>query len=250
MSALFGLILLVVCSDMNTIEGEFIEESHIVLPTDRVERFTHLHFYFHDILDGEHPTAVRIIDPPRHSPGGFGVTFMVDNPLTEGPELSSKEVGRAQGSYALASQHDLGFKMSQHMLGRNAVLDEIREMPIVGGSGAFRFARGYALAKTVWSNSTSGSAIVEYNGKNKIVGIPKHPKLPPSGKKQFPTEPGSEEGIQSTVAYTPFMPLGSVVHQYHTLQMFIGFESLRFDLLKRILRYLVDGLPDDIGVAQ
>ncbi|MFQ6635341.1 hypothetical protein Gotur_012196 [Gossypium turneri] len=35
-------------------------------------------------------------------------------------------------------------------------------MPIVGGSGIFRFARGYALAKTVWFNK-NGDAIVEYN---------------------------------------------------------------------------------------
>ena len=102
---------------------------------------------------------------------------MVDNPLTEGPDISSKLVGKAQGTYALASQHDLGFKMVMNffftegiyegstlsMLGRNAVLDMVREMPIVGGTGVFRFARGYALAKTIWSNSTSGSAIVEYH---------------------------------------------------------------------------------------
>ncbi|QCD95756.1 dirigent protein 21-like [Vigna unguiculata] len=176
MIGVFGLLVMV-CSHTLRIEGKFIEESHIVLPTERVEKLTHLHYYFHDILDGEHPTSIKIIDSPNHSLGGFGVTFMVDNPLTEGPDLSSKEVGRAQGTYALASQHDLGFKMVMNfffsegayegsslcMLGRNAVLDEIREMPIVGGSGVFRFARGYALANTVWSNSTSGNAIVEYH---------------------------------------------------------------------------------------
>jgi len=177
MISVFGVLFIVWIHTIFTIQGKFIEQSHIVLPTERVERFTHLHFYFHDILDGEHPTSIKIIDPPTLSLGGFGVTFMVDNPLTEGSDLSSKVVGRAQGTYALASQHDFGFKMvmnfffiegayegsSLSMLGRNAVLDEIREMPIVGGSGAFRFARGYALAKTVWSNATSGNAIVEYN---------------------------------------------------------------------------------------
>ncbi|ESW20999.1 hypothetical protein PHAVU_005G032500 [Phaseolus vulgaris] len=177
MISVFGLLFVVCSHRIIAIQGKFIEESRIILPTERVERFTHLHYYFHDIFDGEEPTCITIIDPPRQSLGGFGATVMVDSPLTEGSELSSKEVGRAQGTYALASQHDLGFQMvmnflfsegayegsSVSMVGRNGVLDEIREMPIVGGSGAFRFARGYALAKTVWSNSTSGNAVVEYN---------------------------------------------------------------------------------------
>ncbi|PQQ15980.1 dirigent protein 22 [Prunus yedoensis var. nudiflora] len=46
------------------------------------------------------------------------------------------------------------------ILGRNPVLNNVREMPIIGGTGLFRFARGYALAHTVWFNPT-GDAIVE-----------------------------------------------------------------------------------------
>ncbi|KAK7323380.1 hypothetical protein VNO77_26852 [Canavalia gladiata] len=170
-------LLLLFSTYFTTIQSAFLEQSHIVLPSERTERFTRLHYYFHDILVGEHPTSIKIITPPKNSPGGFGVTFMVDNPLTEGPELSSKLVGRAQGTYALASQHDYGFKMVMNfhfiegvyegstlsMIGRNAVLDTIREMPIVGGTGVFRFARGIAFAKTIWSDPNSGNAIVEYN---------------------------------------------------------------------------------------
>lgn len=142
-----------------------------------MEKMTQLHFYFHDILDGKNPSAVRIITPPNRSVGGFGVTYMIDDPLTEGVEPGSKLVGRAQGMYALASQHDSGllmvinFAFSEGMyngsalsiLGRNLVLDTVREMPIVGGSGVFRFARGYALAKTVSFSPKSGDAVVEYN---------------------------------------------------------------------------------------
>ena len=39
----------------------------------------------------------------------------------------------------------------------------IREMPIVGGSGFFRFARGYAQARTHVYNAKTGDAVVEYN---------------------------------------------------------------------------------------
>jgi hypothetical protein len=36
-------------------------------------------------------------------------------------------------------------------------------MPIVGGSGLFRFARGYTQAKTYTVNLKTNDAVVEYN---------------------------------------------------------------------------------------
>lgn len=118
---------------------------------------------------------MRIIGGPGRA--GFGTTVMVDDALTRRPERDSEVVGRAQGTYSVAAQHDLAFLMvvsfcfskgrlngsSLSMLGRNHVMDEVREMPIVGGSGVFRFARGYALAHTVWFDPNTGDATVEYN---------------------------------------------------------------------------------------
>ncbi|XVF24220.1 hypothetical protein REPUB_Repub13aG0109000 [Reevesia pubescens] len=158
-----------------TINGEFSIQS-IITSTKRMEKMTRLHFYFHDIVSGKNPTAMQIIRPQNKSVGSFGTTFIVDDPLTEKPEPTSKLVGRAQGIYALASQHDIGLLMVMNfvfsegiyngsaisILGRNAVLNIVREMPIVGGSGIFRFARGYALAKTVWFDQ-KGDAVVQYN---------------------------------------------------------------------------------------
>ncbi|KAL3599666.1 hypothetical protein D5086_007584 [Populus alba] len=48
------------------------------------------------------------------------------------------------------------------ILGRNPIFDDVREMPVVGGSGLFRLARGHALLHTVWFNK-QGDAIIEYN---------------------------------------------------------------------------------------
>lgn len=143
------------------------------------EELTHLHFYFHDIVSGPNPTAVQVAaaQTSNTSSTGFGVVVVIDDPLTEGPEPNSKAVGRAQGIYASASQSDMGLLMvlnyvftegkfngsTLSILGRNAVFSAVREMPIVGGSGLFRFARGYAQAKTHTFNLTSGDAIVEYN---------------------------------------------------------------------------------------
>ncbi|THG10636.1 dirigent protein 22-like [Camellia sinensis] len=143
------------------------------------EKLSHLHFYFHDIVSGKNPTAVRVADAPmtNKSPTLFGALVMMDDPLTLKPELSSKQVGRAQGIYASASLNELGFLMvlnfaftegkyngsNLSILGRNTVISTVRELPVVGGSGLFRFARGYAHAKTHWVNFTSGDAVVEYN---------------------------------------------------------------------------------------
>lgn len=143
------------------------------------EKLSHLHFYFHDIVSGRNPTATRIAEAKttNTSKSSFGAVIMMDDPLTKGPELSSKLVGRAQGLYASASQSELGFLMvlnyvflegkyngsTLSILGHNAVFSGVREMPIVGGSGLFRFARGYAQARTHEFDLKSGDAVVEYN---------------------------------------------------------------------------------------
>lgn len=138
---------------------------------------THLHFFFHDTITGKNPTAMQITQPPNGSTRGFGTTFMMDDPLTEGPDLTSKLVGRSQGLYALASQHEFGLLMvltfvftegvfngsALSVVGRNAVMETVREMPVVGGTGVFRYGRGFALAKTYMFHPQSGVAIVEYN---------------------------------------------------------------------------------------
>ncbi|KAK2386175.1 dirigent protein [Trifolium repens] len=101
----------------------------------------------------------------------------MDNLLTEEQELTSKKIGRAQGLFGLASLEDRGMVMlinlaftegefagsTLSMLGRNPVQNTVRELPIVGGTGVFRFARGYAIAKSLWDISTSEHFVVEYD---------------------------------------------------------------------------------------
>ncbi|KAK1386536.1 Dirigent protein [Heracleum sosnowskyi] len=73
------------------------------------EKPTHLHFYFHDIVSGRNPTIVQVAsaDITNTSSTYFGAIMVIDDPLTEGPELSSKQVGRAQGIYVSASLSEL-----------------------------------------------------------------------------------------------------------------------------------------------
>ncbi|KAL9282070.1 putative dirigent protein [Arabidopsis thaliana] len=141
------------------------------------DKFTHLHFYFHDVISGDKPTAVKVAEARRTNSSNvnFGVIMIADDPLTEGPDPSSKEVGRAQGMYALTAMKNISFTMvfnlaftagefngsTVAMYGRNEIFSKVREMPIVGGTGAFRFARGYAQAKTY--KVVGLDAVVEYN---------------------------------------------------------------------------------------
>lgn len=143
------------------------------------EKLSHLHFYFHDVVSGRNATAVAVTKPASVGQPftGFGMITIMDDLLTERPDPKSLQVGRAQGIYAGASQQEVGLLMAMNLaftagkyngsvltvLGRNPPLHPVREMPIVGGSGLFRFARGYALARTHWVDFTTGDAIVEYN---------------------------------------------------------------------------------------
>ncbi|KAJ6341031.1 hypothetical protein OIU78_009249 [Salix suchowensis] len=81
--------------------AEFSEQSPVIISTKRMEKMTRLRFYFHDIPSGKNPTKMRIAGPPKTAADSFGSTFMVDSPLTEEPEPTSKLVGRAQGMYSL-----------------------------------------------------------------------------------------------------------------------------------------------------
>ncbi|XP_024986175.1 dirigent protein 22-like [Cynara cardunculus var. scolymus] len=146
----------------------------------RKEKLSHFRFYFHDIVSGPNATAIRIVEATRTNrtaATGFGDITMIDNPLTIGPERTSRLVGRAQGMYTSASLNEMGLLMVMNyvfvegkyngstlsIMGRNPVMSTVREMPVVGGSGLFRFSRGYAQARTHTFNMSNGDAVVEFN---------------------------------------------------------------------------------------
>ncbi|CAL4911360.1 unnamed protein product [Urochloa decumbens] len=145
------------------------------------EKDTHIKLYWHDVVSGPSPTAVQVARAAatNTSKTGFGAVVVIDDPLTEGPDLksSSKPLGRAQGTYIAAGKDEVSLLMNMNfvfqagkyngstvaIMGRNAVFDAVREMAIVGGSGVFRMARGYAQARTHTLDLKTGDATVEYN---------------------------------------------------------------------------------------
>ncbi|KAI3414739.1 uncharacterized protein J3R85_015912 [Psidium guajava] len=143
----------------------------------RKDKLTHIHFFFHDISTGPNPSAVNIVPQRSNSSTYFGMVYMIDDPLTMEPNLSSGIIGRAQGLYAPASQEEVALLQAMNLvftegeykgstltvLGRNSIFAKVREMPVIGGSGAFRFVRGYVLARTYEFNKKTLITIVEYD---------------------------------------------------------------------------------------
>ncbi|CAI9266859.1 unnamed protein product [Lactuca saligna] len=149
----------------------------------RKRNTTHIQFYMHDTPTGPNPSAVRVAGQPINATDsnmgamfGFGSIYIMDNALTATPDINSTLIGRAQGLYAMSSQeNEVSLLMtltynfvsgvyngsSVSVVGRNPVMDEVREMPMVGGTGVFRLARGFAIAKTHSMNQVD--AIVGYN---------------------------------------------------------------------------------------
>ncbi|XP_060174367.1 dirigent protein 23-like [Lycium barbarum] len=143
------------------------------------EKITKLHFYFHDTVTAKNPLAIQIAQANNtfQSPTFFVLVRMMDDPLTVKPEPNSEVIGRAQEIYGSASFENIAYLMTLNLvftkgnyngstlsiLGRNQISHEYREIPIVGGSGVFRLARGIATAKTYRANNITGNAIVEYH---------------------------------------------------------------------------------------
>jgi len=130
-------------------------------------RLIHLHFFMHDITGGPGQTAVQVVKGPGPAhpamPGShFGDTTVIDDALTEGAGASSRLVGRAQGTYMLASLSEPALAVSMTVAltagayngstiavaGRDDVSASVRELAVVGGTGAFRRATGHVLWRT------------------------------------------------------------------------------------------------------
>ncbi|OMO92855.1 Plant disease resistance response protein [Corchorus olitorius] len=149
--------------------------------TPQPEKITNLHFFFHDTLSGKDPSAVLVaranITDDDDSPTPFSSVIALDDPLTLGPDLNSGVIGNAQGLYvssgkdipSLVAFFDFGFTQGEFngssisVFSRNPILENERELAVVGGRGKFRMARGVAQLKTFFLNVTNGDVIVEYN---------------------------------------------------------------------------------------
>lgn len=143
---------------------------------------THLHFYMHDDYTGPRPTAMRVVSGRSVSTGDnatvlktaprqFGDIVVLNNALTAGPSGGSARVGTAQGWAVRVSEggiiSDLTLRLvleagehrgsSLTARGRIDMDATVRESVLIGGTGRFRYARGYMLTKNYdYSLATGG----------------------------------------------------------------------------------------------
>ncbi|XP_074574726.1 pterocarpan synthase 1-like [Curcuma longa] len=137
---------------------------------------THLHFFFHEEYSGPNATVITVVNSTTSNPGGFGSIAVADNDLREGSSLDSKLIGRAQGIAPVVSQSGqmtwLGlfnfvftegeYNGSSLTVVGLATLEAVTERSIIGGTGKFRMARGYAI-HTLLSGVPEGRFIVEFD---------------------------------------------------------------------------------------
>ncbi|KAH9289345.1 hypothetical protein KI387_033462, partial [Taxus chinensis] len=133
---------------------------------------TQLQFYMHDIVRARNATAVKV------TPGfaaTFGMIYVMDDLLTEGPQHNSRAVGRARGMYISDSLKDVSvllvftvvFEEGEHegstlsFQGQDSVFLKQREISVVGGTGHFRSVTGHAIMETHYSQGLN--AVLRFN---------------------------------------------------------------------------------------
>ena len=127
-----------------------------------------MRLFMHDVLVGPGATAVGVVngtgpvllggDPPLR----FGQVVMFDDVLTEEASPALTPLGNVQGFYAFASMHSPALLFCMNLVltagpysgstftvvGRDNIVDPLRELSVVGGTGRFRMATGYVLWRT------------------------------------------------------------------------------------------------------
>ncbi|KAL4319758.1 hypothetical protein GQ457_18G018030 [Hibiscus cannabinus] len=168
--------ILIVCLSTAAVHGQYYSKTRPYDP--KAEKVTDLHFFLHESLGGQNPTAVVLAQAnitSNNSTVPFGTLFAVDNPLQTGPEPNSEVIGNAQGLAVLAGINstaavmyfDFGFTTGElngsclSLFSRNPLIMSEREVSVVGGKGKFRMAKGFALVNPAVINATT--VILEFN---------------------------------------------------------------------------------------
>ncbi|EFJ32006.1 hypothetical protein SELMODRAFT_87141 [Selaginella moellendorffii] len=133
-----------------------------------------MQFYMHDNFNLSPRTVLRVAGS-ANSTAAFGAVMVIDDLLTQGPSPASQPVGRAQGTYMISALDgssllltftavfsrgsENGSTISFH--GADRFLLAEREIAVIGGTGKFRMARGFAVLNT--TSNTNRATIVGFD---------------------------------------------------------------------------------------
>ncbi|GFQ01744.1 dirigent protein 11 [Phtheirospermum japonicum] len=156
-------------------EAEKWVQNYLSQPKEKVAK---LHFYVQDVLGGPNATIFEVArsEITSTSPRLFGQVRVLDDLITAGPDRNSMKLGRLQGLITSADLRVSGLAMNVNfvftagpyegntlcMLGRNPIDSSDRELPIVGGTGVFRMARGFSVSNTYSYDPVENYGVLEY----------------------------------------------------------------------------------------
>ncbi|GAU31880.1 hypothetical protein TSUD_270650 [Trifolium subterraneum] len=138
---------------------------------------SNLVYYLQDIGKGNNPTVATVIGINGRvwSYNTFGTIFVVDDPVLLEPSPLSTQVGKAQGVITVTSIDGanvnivLSLVFNDVQYGRSTLQiqgsshqrDNLRELSVIGGTGRFRFARGYVVFETVSYDPTNNHSVIK-----------------------------------------------------------------------------------------
>ncbi|GLJ50042.1 hypothetical protein SUGI_1064340 [Cryptomeria japonica] len=119
-------------------------------------------FYMHDIVSGSNQTAKPVVPDGTTNNLAFGAITVIDDLLTQSADPSSSVVGRGQGMYITAAQDSSTLLLvftavltspeynssTISLQGADKLMQAQRDIPVLGGTGMFNFAQGYATMET------------------------------------------------------------------------------------------------------
>ncbi|XP_023922976.2 pterocarpan synthase 1 [Quercus suber] len=140
---------------------------------------TKLSFYMHDISAFGDPKATTIpvagIAGKAWTFTQFGTVYVVDDNITKTPDPKSPKVAQFQGLYVTAALDGLRYFATASIVFTNKEYNgstiqiqgtdkyPATEVAVVGGTGEFRFARGYATSKIYFWDVVTQHSVVQLN---------------------------------------------------------------------------------------
>lgn len=148
----------------------FVSTQSLFQESEKIAKFR---VYLQDVLSGPNATVYEVAraNITSTSPTLFGQVRVVDDLITAGPDPNSEKLGRAQGVITSSDMEHSAIIMNINfmftggeykgstisMVGRKSLEYDNQELPIVGGTGFFRAARGFSI-----SSNYSYDAATEY----------------------------------------------------------------------------------------
>lgn len=143
------------------------------------QKVARIRFYVQDVIAGGNATVWEVAraNITHTSPSTFGQVVVMDDLITATPDPNSMKLGRGQGILtsmdlqvpALGMNINYFFTAGEYngssitIVGRNQILNGVRELPIVGGTGLFRMARGYSISRTMSFDPVKNHGVIEHN---------------------------------------------------------------------------------------